>query len=494
MEHLLHQTVINSAVRILQLQRNDIRDARAAHITTSGSIQSDVGIAFQLQLDELNSVDTTLRSNAWTIHKGKARLPFDTPLVLCETCEENKIWFTVFNARCGHRYCSECLTTLFDLCTRDEEVYPPRCYTQVIPLQLVRQGLSSELIEDFVKKSVEWKTKDRTYCYGTTCSAFIPPRHIRTHTATCHECSRRTCPSCKEAAHTGDCAEDEALQQLLEAADREKWQRCYSCSRVVALSTGCNHITCHCGAEFCYVCGAVGIPRSCECGLGHDYMLEGRRRPADLPSDLNRRLYRPPQSILDQVDPLPQLSRRIREDSARMREELRERLDHQDVLPGLQRSNAVRRAPRYTVPFILEEPPIPEAAPPARDFWAELAAVTPHRRHRPAAHPAPVQAPLAPPLAYANHPRHHRARPSTPPHRRYAVPPLPPLVRCDHNNWRSWVGHSRDCQRCATRMPVLMFTCRECGEQYCEPCKWKVLGQRALGHAGRLAVAAGVHT
>ncbi|KER00016.1 hypothetical protein AUEXF2481DRAFT_1471 [Aureobasidium subglaciale EXF-2481] len=171
MEHLLHQTDINSAVRILQIQRNDTRDARAAHITTSGSIQSDVSIAFQLQPDELNTVDTTLRSNAWTIHKGKARLPFDTPLILCETCEENKIWFTVFNAPCGHRYCSECLTTLFDLCTRDEEVYPPRCCTQVSPLQLVRQGLSSELIEDFVKKSVEWKTKDRTYCYGTTCSA-----------------------------------------------------------------------------------------------------------------------------------------------------------------------------------------------------------------------------------------------------------------------------------------------------------------------------------
>ncbi|KAI5211484.1 hypothetical protein E4T38_01317 [Aureobasidium subglaciale] len=225
MEHLLHQTDINSAVRILQIQRNDTRDARAAHITTSGSIQSDVSIAFQLQPDELNTVDTTLRSNAWTIHKGKARLPFDTPLILCETCEENKIWFTVFNAPCGHRYCSECLTTLFDLCTRDEEVYPPRCCTQVSPLQLVRQGLSSELIEDFVKKSVEWKTKDRTYCYGTTCSAFIPPRHIRTHVATSHECSRRTCPSCKESTHTGDCAEDEALQQLLEAADREKWQR-----------------------------------------------------------------------------------------------------------------------------------------------------------------------------------------------------------------------------------------------------------------------------
>ncbi|THY93487.1 hypothetical protein D6C93_05613 [Aureobasidium pullulans] len=89
-------------------------------------------------------------------------LTFDTPLNFCDICDEDKIWFTVFAAPCGHRFCSDCLTTLFGLCTTDEEVYPPRCCTQTIPLDRVNGGLSRELVETFRAKSIEWETKDRT--------------------------------------------------------------------------------------------------------------------------------------------------------------------------------------------------------------------------------------------------------------------------------------------------------------------------------------------
>ncbi|PVH71728.1 hypothetical protein DL98DRAFT_387736, partial [Cadophora sp. DSE1049] len=41
-------------------------------------------------------------------------------------------------------------------------------------------------------------------------------------------------------------------QQVLQAADENGWQRCYSCRRLVELDIGCNHITCHCGAQ--YIC------------------------------------------------------------------------------------------------------------------------------------------------------------------------------------------------------------------------------------------------
>ncbi|THX51201.1 hypothetical protein D6D06_07531 [Aureobasidium pullulans] len=105
-------------------------------------------------------------------------LTFDTPLNFCDICDEDKIWFTVFAAPCGHRFCTDCLTTLFGLCTTDEEVYPPRCCTQTIPLDRVNGGLSRELVETFRAKSIEWETKDRTYCYNTKCAKFIPPKAI----------------------------------------------------------------------------------------------------------------------------------------------------------------------------------------------------------------------------------------------------------------------------------------------------------------------------
>ncbi|THX82160.1 hypothetical protein D6D05_03948 [Aureobasidium pullulans] len=86
-------------------------------------------------------------------------LTFDTPLNFCDICDEDKIWFTVFAAPCGHRFCTDCLTTLFGLCTTDEEVYPPRCCTQTIPLDRVNGGLSRELVETFRAKSIDcWKS------------------------------------------------------------------------------------------------------------------------------------------------------------------------------------------------------------------------------------------------------------------------------------------------------------------------------------------------
>ncbi|THV64686.1 hypothetical protein D6D29_10617 [Aureobasidium pullulans] len=234
-------------------------------------------------------------------------LTFDTPLNFCDICDEDKIWFTVFAAPCGHRFCSDCLTTLFGLCTTDEEVYPPRCCTQTIALDRVNGGLSRELVETFRTKSIEWETKYRTYCYNTECAKFIPPEGIVGNTATCQQCYRRTCSSCKTAAHTGDCPRDTAMEQLLEVAEREHWQRCYSCTRLVVLAHGCNHISCPCGAEFCYVCGSRWLPRSCECGVWNEHNLTARPRSADLPPDRRRRLLQIRYTVLDHAmsDNLP---------------------------------------------------------------------------------------------------------------------------------------------------------------------------------------------
>lgn len=60
---------------------------------------------------------------------------------------------------------------------------------------------------------------------------------------TCPSCEKTTCTTCKSAAHTGDCLDDTALQQLLDTAGNEQWQRCYKCHHLVELEQGCKHIT-----------------------------------------------------------------------------------------------------------------------------------------------------------------------------------------------------------------------------------------------------------
>ncbi|KAI9700009.1 MAG: hypothetical protein M1836_002543 [Candelina mexicana] len=66
------------------------------------------------------------------------------------------------------------------------------------------------------------------------------------------------------ASHrSGHCPRDKEKETLLQAARAAKYQICYRCREMRELSSGCNHITCPCGAEFCYVCG--GVWKHCDC-------------------------------------------------------------------------------------------------------------------------------------------------------------------------------------------------------------------------------------
>ena len=60
-----------------------------------------------------------------------------------------------------------------------------------------------------------------------------------------------------------ECPQDYGLDATLEFAEHEGWRRCHSCRAMVELTVGCRHVTCKCGAEFCYTCGAIW--RTCDC-------------------------------------------------------------------------------------------------------------------------------------------------------------------------------------------------------------------------------------
>ena len=160
----------------------------------------------------------------------------------CIACDLMKPHLDIVQTPCGHDYCQECVRTLFELSTTDETLFPPRCCRQEIPLSSVRLYLSSALICLFEKKSIEFKTSDRTYCSQPTCSSFITSVDIHSEQATCTACGTHTCTICKNTAHDGDCPEDVATQQVLETAREQGWQRCYNCRRLVELDVGCNHM------------------------------------------------------------------------------------------------------------------------------------------------------------------------------------------------------------------------------------------------------------
>ena len=162
---------------------------------------------------------------------------------LCTACQEDKHFFDILRAPCGHNYCRTCIAELFLASTSDESLFPPRCCRQPIPLSSANPFLHSDLVHTFTAKAVEFSTPNRTYCSRETCSAFIPPTRVVGDVGTCPSCRHQICTLCKQDSHTGDCPQDTALQYLVSLAAENGWMRCYSCHRMVELGIGCNHMT-----------------------------------------------------------------------------------------------------------------------------------------------------------------------------------------------------------------------------------------------------------
>ncbi|GAP89465.1 putative IBR finger domain protein [Rosellinia necatrix] len=232
-------------------------------------------------IDDTESDDDTIAASqpegsAWAASRqvGKTRQRRS-----CEACGEPKHFAALSRAPCQHEYCRQCLSRLFQDAMVDESLFPPRCCKQPIPLDKSQLFLDANVARQFRQKAVELATPNRTYCHNTDCAAFIPPANCRHTTATCGECRGQTCTACKGAWHAGDCPNDEQLQQVIRLAREQGWQRCQNCWGMVELNTGCNHMTCRCGFQFCYVCGTRW--KACGCDHWAEHRLYERAAQID---------------------------------------------------------------------------------------------------------------------------------------------------------------------------------------------------------------------
>lgn len=144
----------------------------------------------------------------------------------------------------SHSYCHDCIKQLFTNACRDEELYPPRCCRQEIPIDLVISYLSHDEVVEFLDKTEEYTCSDRTYCWQPSCSKFITQDYISCSVGECPSCYFDTCTLCKKESHTGDCPDDPSMKLTLQTAAENGWQRCQGCHAIVELAHGCQHMTC----------------------------------------------------------------------------------------------------------------------------------------------------------------------------------------------------------------------------------------------------------
>ncbi|KAI1428167.1 hypothetical protein F5Y12DRAFT_78419 [Xylaria sp. FL1777] len=190
------------------------------------------------------------------------------PDVECVSCLDDFEPGRTVRAPC-HSYCIPCFQRLVASACHNEQHWPPKCCLNTISETTIRANVDSEQWLEYRERAIEWNqpVADRIYCSQPECSLFIRPEYVipAQRAARCTD-GHYTCIICRNPQHEGDnCPQDEDMVRTNELAEAAGWKRCNACQAFVEHTDGCQHMTCRCGAEFCYVCGARW--KTCECTM-----------------------------------------------------------------------------------------------------------------------------------------------------------------------------------------------------------------------------------
>lgn len=134
---------------------------------------------------------------------------------------------------------------------------PFQCCRQDVPIEALPDGLSADFRITYGLLVLELSTPDPIYCSNRLCGAFIPLANaVGPDLIDCFSCLMVTCQFCRMAYHPGiECVADVATQEARALAAAQGWKECPTCRNMVEKASGCLHMTCRCGVEFCYACG-----------------------------------------------------------------------------------------------------------------------------------------------------------------------------------------------------------------------------------------------
>ncbi|KAM7208106.1 hypothetical protein V8F20_001652 [Naviculisporaceae sp. PSN 640] len=209
----------------------------------------------------------------------------NTPKRECVACLSDFPRKSLILTTC-HPYCLSCFASLITAAISNEAQWPPKCCLNPIPSRTITKTLSktkskshASLLRLYREKSIEYAIPpaDRIYCpHPSGCSLLVQSYDKASKTARCSK-NHTFCVLCRQCPpHKGSepCPEDKDSQLLAEIAAEYGWRRCLRCSMLVEHREACAHMTCRCGAQFCYVCGKVW--RTCSCNHGELVQIKER--------------------------------------------------------------------------------------------------------------------------------------------------------------------------------------------------------------------------
>ncbi len=186
----------------------------------------------------------------------------------CVSCLDEFSIKDVIKVPC-HSYCQDCFVRLIQAACQNEQQWPPKCCLNEIPFRIITKHIPDDLKTTFHSCQMEWDIpiSERLYCYEPECSALIQPKNINQakKIGRCRH-AHHTCTMCRGKSHgKAECPQDHDMMLTNTLAEQEGWKRCSQCNALVEHREACQHMTCRCGYQFCYVCNRRW--RSCHCTM-----------------------------------------------------------------------------------------------------------------------------------------------------------------------------------------------------------------------------------
>ncbi|KAB2614895.1 E3 ubiquitin-protein ligase rbrA [Pyrus ussuriensis x Pyrus communis] len=198
---------------------------------------------------------------------------------------------------CQHKYCLPCLKHHVEINLQGGLVAqcPHKDCKCEVNVDSCKTFLSSELANVLIERIKESliPVTEKVYCPFPRCSALMSKQEVLENTKTsfvgeggrkCVKCKHYFCINCKVPWHydmscydfqrseTYSCVEDQLLKSF---ASKKLWRQCSKCNHMVELDSGCYHITCRCGHQFCYNCGAEWKNKqaTCSCPIWDEHFI-----------------------------------------------------------------------------------------------------------------------------------------------------------------------------------------------------------------------------
>ncbi|KAJ8563696.1 hypothetical protein K7X08_032148 [Anisodus acutangulus] len=227
----------------------------------------------------------------------------------CVICLEDTDIGQIFSVDgCRHRYCVSCMKQHVEVKLLHGIV--PKCphaeCNSDLKLDSCSKFLTPKLI-DIMKQHIKEASipvTEKVYCPYPKCSALMSKSEVleyskgsflgaeRLGIRKCTKCIGLFCINCKVPWHYNivcdeyrrrnpNPPEDVKLKNL---AAMNLWRQCVKCNHMIELVSGCYHMTCRCGYEFCYTCGEPWKDKkaTCSCKLwDEDYILDSDEEEND---------------------------------------------------------------------------------------------------------------------------------------------------------------------------------------------------------------------